>query len=76
LQNREKNMSQKLKVLSHLRSHNKGITSWEAIVNYRITRLADRIKNLKDDGHSIETIMEDKNGKRFARYYLVSEAKL
>jgi len=68
-------MIQKLKVLSHLRNSKTGITSWDAIVNYRITRLADRIKNLKDDGHSIETVMEEGNEKRFARYYLIAEAK-
>lgn len=68
-------MTQKLKVLSHLRNSNTGITSWNAIVSYRITRLAARIENLRDDGHRIETVMEDENGKRFARYHLIAEAK-
>lgn len=68
--------AQKLKILKFLRNSNSGITSWDAISTFRITRLAARISELKDDGNVIETIMEqnDNSGKRYARYYLVKEA--
>lgn len=66
--------TQKLKVLNHLRDRKNGLSSWEAIVNYRITRLAARIADLKEDGHTISAQMEEENGKRFARYYLIKEA--
>lgn len=70
--------AQKLKILKFLRNSNSGITSWDAISTFRITRLAARISELKDDGHEIETIMEqdDNAGKRYARYYLIKEAAL
>lgn len=70
--------AQKLKILKFLRNSNSGITSWDAISTFRITRLAARISELKDDGHTIETIMEqdDNAGKRYARYYLVKEASI
>jgi hypothetical protein len=33
-------------------------------------RLAARVKELRDQGHVIESTMEKRNGKRFARYRL------
>ena len=39
-------------VLEHLRKH-KTITSWEAIMEYGITRLATRIFQLKEEGYNI-----------------------
>ena len=70
--------NQKLQILNFLRNSNSGITSWDAISTFRITRLAARISELKDNGHVIDTIMEQDNndGKRYARYYLVKEASL
>ena len=60
-------MTQKQIVLSHLRKNN-SITSWFAIQNYGMTRLADIILRLRKEGHNIETkIMKHKNmrtGKR------------
>ena len=67
--------TQKLKVLNHLKKKKHGITSWEAISNYRITRLAAYIGFLKDDGHTIESIREQNGNKSYARYYLIAEAK-
>jgi hypothetical protein len=67
--------TQKLKVLNHLRTSKNGITSWEAITAYRITRLAARIADLREDGHTINAEMETFADKRFARYFLISEAK-
>jgi hypothetical protein len=70
--------NQKFQILNFLRNTNTGMTSWDAIQHCRCTRLAARILNLKDDGHTIETIMEQNNGsgKRYARYYLIKEASL
>ena len=41
-------------VLEHLRKH-KSITSWEAIMEYGITRLANRVFQLKEEGYNIPT---------------------
>lgn len=48
--------SQKKIVLDHL-LNNDSITSIEAIEKYRITRLSDRIFNLRKEGHNIVTTM-------------------
>ena len=74
-QAQEKKETQKLKVLNHLRTHKNGITSWEAITNYHVTRLAAYIGFLKEDGHTIEAVREQHNNKSYARYFLISEAK-
>ncbi len=70
--------TQKIKILHFLRNSNTGISTWDAIATFKITRLAARISDLKDDGHTIETIMEtnENNGTRYARYYLIKEASL
>lgn len=67
--------TQKLKVLNHLRTQKNGITSWEAIVHYRITRLAAYIGFLRDDGHIIDAVREQHDNKSYARYFLIAEAK-
>ena len=46
-------------VRQHLREK-KHITSWEAIQNYRVTRLADVVWRLKNEGMIIDSI-EEKN---------------
>lgn len=38
-------------------------------------RLAARINDLRADGHVIGTEMLNKNGKKFAQYYLIKEKK-
>lgn len=48
--------SQKKIVLEHL-LNNEYITSIEAIEKYRITRLSDRIFNLRKEGYNIITTM-------------------
>lgn len=65
--------TQKLQVLGYLRTKNSGITSWEAIQEFRITRLAARIMDLKQDGCKINTQRELVDGKNYARYFLISE---
>ena len=66
-------MSKSNQILMHLQK--KPITSWEAIMKYRVTRLADVIFRLKKQGHNIVTWMVDDGEVRFARYYLVKEKK-
>lgn len=66
--------TQKLQVLNRLKKTKNGITSWEAIQDFGITRLAARIADLKDDSHKIEKITETNDGKNYARYFLISEA--
>lgn len=68
------NTSQNQTVLEHLQKH-KSITGWDAISKYHITRLAARIKNLKDSGHNIITIMEHAESRRWAKYTLMKGNK-
>ena len=50
-------MTQNQKLLNHLKDRG-GITSLEAFEIYGITRLSARIKNLRDEGHSITSSWE------------------
>lgn len=61
--------TQKQSVLEHLIKR-KNITSWEAITNYRATRLADIIFKLKGEGYKILTVMQKDplTGKQWANY--------
>lgn len=64
-------MTQKELVYAHIKMYGE-ITSWDAIMMYGITRLADVIYRLKKDGHEIEaeTVIK-KKGERtitFAKY--------
>ena len=65
MQNTQENI-----ILDHLKKH-KFITSWEAIQEYRITRLSARIYELREKGHNIITKNVSENGKRFAEYSLI-----
>jgi hypothetical protein len=68
--------TQKERILAWLKKkRKKGITSWDAITNFHITRLADVIFKLKAEGHEIFTIIEKAEGKKWARYILLKEAK-
>lgn len=59
-------------VLHHLKKH-KSITSWEAIQNYKATRLSAIIFELKKRGYEFNTVREEnpETGSHYARYYLV-----
>ena len=46
------------KIKNHLITYGE-ITSWEAIQNYRVTRLAAIIFNLREAGWDIDTLMID-----------------
>lgn len=68
-------MTQEKQVLQHMKEHN-FITSMGAIDAYGITRLADRIFNLRKKDYNIKTEMISKLNRykkpvHFARYSLV-----
>lgn len=68
---------QKIRVLQHLEKYG-SITSMDAFKEYGITRLAARIKDLRELGYDIITIMiENKNryneDTRYAKYVLKGE---
>lgn len=46
-------ITQKNQILAHMRERG-GITSYEAFALYRITRLASRIYEIRQDGHKIK----------------------
>ena len=62
-------------ILDHLKE-NKFITTWEAIQEYRITRLSARIYELREKGYQILTKNITENGKTFAEYSLISTTLL
>ena len=68
-------ISQENIILDHLKEH-KFITSWEAIQEYRITRLSARIYELREKGYQIITKNITENGKTFAEYSLISTTLL
>ena len=68
-------ISQENQILNHLKQH-KFITSWEAIQEYRITRLSARIYELREKGYQILTKNITENGKTFAEYSLISTTLL
>lgn len=67
-------MTQKEMILRHLEEYGK-ITSFEAFVEYGITRLAARIHDLRADGYKIKSTVQyarNRYGKKikFERYTL------
>lgn len=61
-------MTQADKILMHLQA-GKHLTAIEALNRFGCFRLAARIKDLKDDGHAIDSQMvELPNGKKVASY--------
>ena len=66
--------SQNKMIMGHLRRH-KSITPLTAMSQYNCMRLAARIFDLKEAGHTIHTDMvETHSGKQIARYTLIKEA--
>lgn len=50
-----KKKTQKSEVLKYMMTHKKGITSWIAFERFGITRLADIIYKLRQEGHDIDS---------------------
>lgn len=63
--------SQNQKVLEHLQRA--PLTSWEAITDYRITRISGRIYDLRKAGHNITTTIVNGNETRYAVYQLTQK---
>lgn len=62
-------MSQNENILKHLKQGGK-ITALQAYFNFGCLRLAARIQDLEYKGHKIERETVEKDGKRFARYWM------
>ena len=64
--------TQYIKILAHLKKHH-SITSWEAIKEYRVTRLSALIFNMREAGYDIRSVHEtnEKTGTRYVRYVLI-----
>lgn len=56
-------------LLAHL-SQGKSITTWEAWRLYRITTASQRMSELKDRGHRIDSVMVRRGRSRVALYTL------
>lgn len=61
--------SQTEEILARLKT-GKAVSPLEALERFGCFRLGGRIYDLKKQGHKIETIIVEKNGKRFASYRL------
>jgi hypothetical protein len=61
--------SQCSEILAHLKT-GCSLSPLEALEKFGCFRLGGRIYDLKQQGHKIETVMVEKNGKRFASYRL------
>jgi hypothetical protein len=68
-------MTQTEQIRAHLLS-GRDITPLEALDQYGCLRLAARVSDIREEGHDIETIIEERNGKRYARYRLVGQLAL
>lgn len=61
--------SQSEKILRVLQS-GKPVTPLTALRRFGCLRLAARINDLKAEGHKIQSRMMERNGKRFAAYWM------
>lgn len=62
-------MTQTAKILKHLQ-RGRSVTPLMALERWGCFRLAARIRDLKRDGHRIETHRVERGGKSFAAYML------
>ena len=67
-------MTQVKQIEGHLKIYG-NITSWEAIQEYKCTRLAEYIHQLRDQGWDIQSVWREEGGKRFVEYRLVEKAQ-
>jgi hypothetical protein len=67
-------MSQAIRVLGHMKRHGK-INPMQALKYYGTMRLASRVNDLRNQGHSIETTIVERRGKRFAEYSLKQKGR-
>lgn len=71
--NSNRQATQKQVVLKELMEHTAdGVTAWDMITNYRITRLSSYICTLKKEGYNIRKVDEPMdNGGHYSRYFYV-----
>ena len=64
-------------ILQYLKTHKNGITSWDAIQKFGITRLGARIYDLKDRGYEFAVMREPNknNNATHARYVLLKKGE-
>lgn len=65
-------MSQTEAILAHLKT-GRSLTPIDALNLFGCFRLGARIHDLRKQGFDIETEEEEKDGKRFARYWLAKK---
>lgn len=70
-----KHITQEKVVLAELMKRKKGITSWDMITKYGITRLSAHIHRLRRRGYEIISTMEPSKDGYFARYILIKGVK-
>ena len=63
--------SQRKRILKHLLS-GKALTPIQALNLFGCLRLSARIKDLRDDGHNIQTEIINSGNKQFANYKLIN----
>jgi hypothetical protein len=68
-------MTQTEQIRAHLLS-GRDITPLEALDRYGCFRLAARVSDLRATGLDVQTVTEEHNGKRYARYRLVGQLEL
>jgi hypothetical protein len=68
-------MTQTEQIRAHLVS-GRDITPLEALDQYGCFRLAARVADLRAEGLDVQTVTEERNGKRYARYRLVGQLEL
>jgi hypothetical protein len=68
-------MTQTEQIRAHLVS-GRDITPLEALDRYGCFRLAARVSDLRATGLDVQTVTEECNGKRYARYRLVGQLEL
>jgi len=64
-----KQKSQNELILTHFKN-GKSLTPMKALRLFNCWALSSRISNLKKEGYIIQKIIIEKNGKRFAKYFI------
>ena len=66
--------SQNDKLLTYLKEHKEGITTFQAVEILRIYRISARVADLRGRGYKISTILhkDEETGKRWGQYILVA----
>jgi len=62
-------MTQEYQILNHLMTRG-AITPMDALNDYGCFRLAARVNHLRKEGWKIESCIEHRNEKRYAKYFL------